>query len=87
MDDRERNQKKTEALKALRVTINTAIAEAKTVAGAEFIQGAGVEELLFTIMNLKQARMWVGEALGEIGHRLPEEYRDEPVTGEKGQLV
>lgn len=72
-----RKQKKTVALKALRVTINTAIAEAKTVAEAEFMYGAGVDELSSAIHNLKQARMWAGEALGEIGHKLPVEYRDE----------
>jgi ribosomal protein L7/L12 len=72
-----RKQKKTTALKALRVTINTAIAEAKTVAEAEFMYGAGVDELSSAIHNLKQARMWAGEALGEIGHKLPVEYRDE----------
>lgn len=73
----DRKQKQTVALKALRVTINTAIVEAKTVAEAEFMHGAGADELLAALHNLVQARMWAGEALGEIGHKLPVEYRDE----------
>lgn len=73
----DRKQKRTVALKALRVTINTAIADAKEIADTLIMRGNGGRELALAITNLQQARMWAGEALGEIGHKLPEEYRDE----------
>lgn len=66
----------TEALKALRVNINQAIDEARKVADTLIQRGPGGREVALAITNLQQARMWVGEALGEIGHTLPEEYRD-----------
>lgn len=72
-----RNQQKTVALKSLRVSINTVIAEAKNIRASDFMYGAGVDELDYALTYLKQARMWAGEALGELGHKLPEEYRDE----------
>lgn len=71
------NEETTAALKALRVEINTAIAHAKGIADTHIQRGPGGRELSLAITNMQQARMWTGEALGEIGHKLPEEYRDE----------
>lgn len=68
---------KTAALKSLRVEINTAMAHAKTIADTLIQRGPGGRELSLCFTNLQYARMMAGEALGEIGHKLPEEYRDE----------
>lgn len=64
------------AMKELRVSINGDIRYAQSLA-QEINRGTGGRELALAITNLQQARMWVGEALGELGHTLPEAYRDE----------
>lgn len=74
--EEKRNQEKTVVLKSLRVAINATIAEAKQAADAMGWRDDGGPELSLCITNLQQARQWAGEALGEIGHKLPEEYRD-----------
>lgn len=65
-------------LHGLRVDINTAIVDAKKIADEHIQRGPGGRELSLAITNLQQARMWAGEALGELGHKLPAEYRDDP---------
>lgn len=77
-------QDKTVALKSLRVEINTAMAHAKTIADTLIQRGPGGRELSLCFTNLQYARMMAGEALGEIGHKLPEEYRDEARPHEEG---
>jgi hypothetical protein len=74
----EEQQAKIATLKALRVAINTAIADAHKIAEKHIQRGPGGRELSLAITNLQQARMWAGEALSELGSKLPEEYRDEP---------
>lgn len=74
----DRARKKIIILKSLRVRINAIIAEAKQAADKAHWRDAGGRELSLCITNLQQARMWAGEALGEVGCKLPEEYRDEP---------
>src|SRR5258708_5354166 len=70
-------QEKTDALKALRVSINRDTIRAVAIADTLIQRGAGGRELSLAITNLQQARMWLGEALGELGHKLPKEYRDD----------
>lgn len=66
------------ALKRLRASINATIAEARSVANTHIQRGLGGREVATSITKLQEARMWAGEALGELGHKLPGEYRDEP---------
>lgn len=64
------------ATKALRVSIDASIKEARAV--AQMInRGNGGREVALVITKLQEAKMWAGQALGEYGHKLPEEYRDE----------
>lgn len=76
-EENDLSPEETAKIKGLRVDINTAIASAKHIADTHIQRGPGGRELSLCITNLQQARMWAGEALGEIGHKLPEEYRDE----------
>lgn len=71
----------TTLLKGLRVDINTTIDDAKKIADERIQRGLGGRELSLCITNLQQARMWAGEALGVLGHQLPEEYRDSAKPG------
>src|SRR5579875_3859 len=64
------------ATKALRVSIDASIKEAQTVARM-INRGNGGREVALSITKLQEAKMWAGQALGEYGHKLPEEYRDE----------
>lgn len=68
---------KTAALKGLRVEINTVLAHARDIADTLIQRGPGGRELSLSITNLQQGRQWAGEALGELGHKLPPEYRDD----------
>ncbi len=40
------------------------------------IDGKGGRELALAKTKLQEARMWLGQVLGEIGNELPEEYQD-----------
>lgn len=60
----------TSKLKRIRVEINTCIACAGEL-------GFSTLETVEGIKKLTEARMWFGEALGKLGHKLPAEYRDE----------
>ncbi len=40
-------------------------------------RGTGARELALSFTHLQEAKMWLGMALGELGHKLPEEYRNE----------
>jgi hypothetical protein len=62
--------------KALRVSIDADIKEAQEIASL-INRGLGGRELALSITKLQEAKMWLGKVLGELGHQLPEEYRDE----------
>lgn len=74
-------QRLTAEIKAIRVDINTCLERARSMQGTEEWHGVGSMACSFEIgegmKKLIEARMWFGEALGKIGHQLPEEYRDE----------
>ena len=63
-------------IKALRVAIDANIKNAQSL--ADFIaRGTGGRNVALTITHLEDAKMRLGAALGDLGHTLPEEYRDE----------
>lgn len=65
-------------LKDLRVSIDKDIQEASTIRDAIAQEKAkGGREVSLAITKLQEAKMWTGVALGEIGSKLPEQYRDE----------
>lgn len=66
----------TQAIKAQRVAIDACIKDAKALAG-HIARGTAGREVALSITKLQEAKMWLGKALEEIGHPLPEEYRDE----------
>lgn len=66
----------TNAVKELRVSIDGDTRYAQSLA-QEINRGPGGSEMALAITKLQEAKMWVGQVLGEIGHKLPEEYRDE----------
>lgn len=74
-------QEKTDALKSLRVIINQTRANAMYVLALFPQDTPGHQEMVFSITHLIEARMWAGEALGAIGHKLPVEYRDDGTSG------
>lgn len=63
-------------IKALRVSIDERIQEGQALA-TTLNRGTGAREIALSITKLQEAKMWAGMALGELGHKLPEEYRDE----------
>jgi hypothetical protein len=65
------------AIKVLRVAIDGDIRHIQVVANEHIGLGPGGRELALAITKLQEAKMWAGMALGELGHKLPEEYRDE----------
>lgn len=66
----------TTLIKELRVSIDATIQQAQKV--AETInRGDAGREIALAITKLQEAKMWAGQALGAIGHKLPEEFRDE----------
>lgn len=62
--------------KALRVSIDACIKQAKALAES-VNRGPGGRETALAITKLQEAKMWCGKVLEELGHKLPEEYRDE----------
>ena len=66
----------TVEVKALRVSIDQCIKDGRALADL-IARGAGGREVALSITKLQEAKMWAGQALGEFGHKLPEEYRDE----------
>ncbi len=66
----------TDTIKALRVSIDERIQEGHAIATV-LNRGAGAREIALAITKLQEAKMWAGMALGELGYKLPEEYRDE----------
>lgn len=73
MDGEVNNETK---VKDLRVEIDRVTKQAQSLAES-IARGDGGRELSLTITKLQEAKMWAGSALGAMGHKLPEEYRDE----------
>jgi hypothetical protein len=71
-------------IKALRVAIDGAINEAGRLAdclsGDDGAQTDGVHGLQMAYDRLTEAKMWCGKSLGELGRKLPEEFRDEAIN-------
>jgi hypothetical protein len=63
-------------IKALRVAIDHCIKNAQHLANIACI-GAGAHELSTCVDKLREGKMWAGQSQGELGHTLPEQYRDE----------
>ena len=63
-------------IKSLRVDIDRSIKNAQALA-ALLNRGDGGRNVALTITHLEDAKMRLGLALGDLGHKLPEEYRDE----------
>ena len=64
------------AVKALRVDIDLCLKETRRLAEVRGRE-AGGREFSLVITKLQEAKMWAGKVLEELGHELPEEYRDE----------
>ena len=67
-----------ESIKELRVSIDANTKAAQVLADV-ITRGPGGREMALTITKLQEAKMWAGQVLGAIGHKLPEAYRDEAV--------
>lgn len=63
-------------IKALRVSIDACVKQAQAIAD-EIARGNGGREVALSITKLQEAKMWAGQAVGALGQKLPEEYRDE----------
>ena len=66
----------TAQTKTLRVSIDSNIKEAQHLATL-IARGTGGRNVALCITHLEDAKMRLGMALGDFGHKLPEEYRDE----------
>lgn len=66
----------TAQAKDLRVSIDIDIKAAQRLA-ERIARGAGGRNVALCITHLEDAKMRLGMALGDFGHKLPEEYRDE----------
>ena len=65
-----------QAIKNQRVDIDRCIKYGKHLADS-LHAGKAYDELQESLKRLKEAKMWLGKALEEMGHAVPEEYRDE----------
>ena len=63
-------------IKGLRVDIDRSIKNTQALA-ALLNRGDGGRNVALAITHLEDAKMRLGLALGDLGHKLPEEYRDE----------
>ncbi len=63
-------------IKALRVDIDHSIKSAQALATL-LNRGDGARNVALAITHLEDAKMRLGMALGDLGYKLPEEYRDE----------
>ena len=61
-------EEETVEIKALRVTIDGAIQEAKTQTPSRATS--------LVVTKLEEAKMWAGKRFEEIGRELPKEYQD-----------
>lgn len=63
-------------IKAMRVKISELIRDEKALLTL-IDRGIGGREVATSRLKLQEAKHWLGEALGELGQKLPEEFRDE----------
>lgn len=63
-------------IKTMRVELDRLLKNAQALA-TTLNRGAGARNVALCITHLEDARMRLGKALGDLGHELPEEYRDE----------
>jgi len=69
-------QVNTDDIKILRVEIDKNIQESNK-AKVSLGRDPGGREIALVVTKLEEAKMWAGKVLGEMGRKLPEEYRDE----------
>lgn len=62
-------------IKEKRVQIDACIRAVRGLA-TQIDRGPGGREISLSITKLQEAKMWLGQALGELGTHLPPEYRD-----------
>jgi len=62
-------------IKQMRVQIDACIRRERVIA-ERIARGDGGREVALSITKLQEAKMWLGQALGELGTLLPKEYRD-----------
>src|SRR5260221_12381474 len=63
-------------IKALRVDIDHSMKSTQALATL-LNRGDGARNVALAFTHLEDAKMRLGMALGDLGHKLPEEYRDE----------
>lgn len=62
-------------IKQMRVQVDACIRRERVIA-ERIARGDGGREVALSITKLQEAKMWLGQALGELGTLLPKEYRD-----------
>lgn len=65
-----------QVIKTRRVDVDRCIKDVQKLA-ADINRGPGGRNVALAITHLEDAKMRLGMALGELGHKLPEEFRDE----------
>ncbi len=69
-------ENKVETIKRIRKLIDEITVEVR--AEKKLLdRNPGGRELALVVTKLEEAKMWAGKVLGELGHKLPEKYRDE----------
>jgi len=63
-------------IKELRVGLSCKVEEMTSILNL-LERGDGAREIALARTKLQEAKHWAGEALGELGYKLPQEYRDE----------
>ncbi len=74
--ERKSNEELHAEIKELRRSIDACIKQAENKQW-DIRSRPGSDELDIAILKLKEAKMWCGQVLGELGHKLPAEFRDE----------
>jgi len=65
-----------EQIKRNRVNMDIGLKNLKRL-NARLDRGDGAREVALAKTKLEEARMWLGKALGALGRKLPEAFRDE----------
>lgn len=77
-NEEEVKQYLTETTKKLRVALYQLIDQTKKIQENVIRRDKGGREYSLAATKMQEARHWLGEALGQFGNELPEEYRDYP---------
>lgn len=72
---RQKNETLVAEIKQARVQIDACIRRERALAD-RIARGDAGREVALSITKLQEAKMWLGQALGELGTLLPKEYRD-----------